>query len=120
MLMFAESNRPTVHVKVPVRGASSSCVVIWGRSRRITESTAKFCSRQIRSIWSNVTSQGATDNPLRPVSMEIKGYSTLQLMFGNILQDTATHIHILLLLDVSASEHYTLAVVLQVHIQCSA
>lgn len=67
-----------------------------------------------------MTSQGVTDNSLRPVSMEIKGYSTLQLMFGNILQDTATHIHILLLLDVSASEYYTLTVVLQVHIQCSA
>jgi len=89
-----------VNVKVPVRGASSSCVVIWGRSWRITESTAKFCS-QIRSIWSNVTNQGVTDNPLRPVAMEIRGYSTLQIMFGNILQDTATQIPILLLLDVT-------------------
>lgn len=44
-------------------------------------------------------SQGVTDNPLHPVSMEIKEYSILQLMFGNILQDAATHTHTLLLLD---------------------
>lgn len=52
--MFAESNRPTVNVKVAVRRANSSCVVIWGRSKRITESTAKFCFQSDKihlEIW---------------------------------------------------------------------